>query len=142
LTDLIWILLDHLGNVLGVSQSVSGGANFDCQNLKQSELEKINTFKSNTQNWPLFQTFRVLFKKMERVRDSRDRGEMKDNRGFFAKYWMNIVPVAILVLISGATNPEARAWMQNNKKTNQHSSWYSIHFTKFNQTVVKLVQQA
>jgi hypothetical protein len=47
LTDLIWILLDHLGNVLGVSQCVSGGANFDCQNLKQldmkSELEKINT---------------------------------------------------------------------------------------------------
>jgi ER membrane protein complex subunit 10 len=47
LTDLIWISLDHLGNILGVSQSVSGGANFDCQNLKQldveSELEEFNT---------------------------------------------------------------------------------------------------
>jgi hypothetical protein len=47
LTNLIWTSLDHLGNVLGVGQSVSGGANFDCQSLKQldmkSELEKINT---------------------------------------------------------------------------------------------------
>jgi ER membrane protein complex subunit 10 len=114
LTDLIWISLDHLGNVLGVSQSVSGGANFDCQNLKQldveSELEEFNTdiYIKHTELAPIPDTASFI-QKMERERDSRERGETKDNRGFFAKYWMYIVPVAILVLISGATNPEARA---------------------------------
>jgi hypothetical protein len=57
LKDLIWISLDHLGNVLGVIRSVSGGANFDCQNLKlldvESELEEFNKE----------QTLRVSFKK-------------------------------------------------------------------------------
>lgn len=47
--------------------------------------------------------------KIEREREARDRGEVKDNRNFLAKYWMYIVPVVILVLISSATNPEGGA---------------------------------
>lgn len=48
----------------------------------------------------------TFIQKIEREREARDRGEVKDNRGFFAKYWMYIVPVAILVLVSGVTSPE------------------------------------
>lgn len=48
-----------------------------------------------------------FIQKIEREREARDRGEVKDTRGFFAKYWMYIVPVAILVLVSGVTSPEA-----------------------------------
>ncbi|XP_028177340.1 ER membrane protein complex subunit 10 [Ostrinia nubilalis] len=44
--------------------------------------------------------------KLEREREAREKGEVKDNRSFLAKYWMYIVPVAIFVMISGATNPE------------------------------------
>lgn len=51
----------------------------------------------------------TFIQKIEREREARDRGEVKDNRGFFAKYWMYIVPVAILVLVSGVTSPEPGA---------------------------------
>lgn len=44
--------------------------------------------------------------KMEREREARERGDVKDNRGFLAKYWMYLVPVVVLVLLSGASNPE------------------------------------
>lgn len=63
----------------------------------------------------IFYLYRILFRspdtasfiqKLEREREARDHGEVKDHRGFFAKYWMYIVPVAILVLVSGATSPE------------------------------------
>lgn len=47
-----------------------------------------------------------FIQKIEREREARDHGDPKDQRGFFAKYWMYIVPVAIIVLISGATSPE------------------------------------
>lgn len=50
-----------------------------------------------------------FIQKLEREREARDHGEVKDHRGFFAKYWMYIVPVAILVLVSGATSPEQGA---------------------------------
>jgi ER membrane protein complex subunit 10 len=76
----------------------------------ESELEEFNTniYIKHIQLAPIPDTASFI-QKMERERDSRERGETKDNRGFFAKYWMYIVPVAILLLISGATNPEARA---------------------------------
>lgn len=48
-----------------------------------------------------------FIQKLDREREARDRGDVKDNRGFFAKYWMYIVPVAVLVLVSGASSPDA-----------------------------------
>lgn len=60
-------------------------------------MEIIFTFSPDTA---------TFIQKIEREREARDRGEVKDNRGFFAKYWMYIVPVAILVLVSGVTSPE------------------------------------
>jgi ER membrane protein complex subunit 10 len=114
LTDVLWVSLDHVGNVLGVSQSVSKGGNFDCNDLKnydaESELEEFNTdiYIKHIEMAPIPDTASFI-QKMERERDARERGETKDNRSFFAKYWMYMVPVLILVLISGATNPEARA---------------------------------
>lgn len=44
--------------------------------------------------------------KVEREREARDRGEVKDNRGFLAKYWMYIVPVVILVFLTSAAGPD------------------------------------
>ncbi|VVC87221.1 unnamed protein product [Leptidea sinapis] len=41
--------------------------------------------------------------------EAREKGELKDNRSFLAKYWMYIVPIAIFVMISGASNPEGAA---------------------------------
>ncbi|PZC81986.1 hypothetical protein B5X24_HaOG211542 [Helicoverpa armigera] len=47
--------------------------------------------------------------KLEREREAREKGDMKDNKSFLAKYWMYIVPIAIFVMISGASNPEPAA---------------------------------
>ncbi|XP_072941922.1 ER membrane protein complex subunit 10 [Epargyreus clarus] len=47
--------------------------------------------------------------KLEREREAREKGEIKDNRSFLAKYWMYIVPIAVFVMISGAATPEQPA---------------------------------
>jgi len=45
--------------------------------------------------------------KLEHERLAKERGEIPfDNRSFLAKYWMYIVPIAVMVLLSGASNPE------------------------------------
>jgi len=45
--------------------------------------------------------------KLEHERLAKERGEFSvDNRSFLAKYWMYIVPIAVMVLLSGASNPE------------------------------------
>jgi len=48
--------------------------------------------------------------KLEMERIAKERGEDgKDNRSFIAKYWMYIVPVALLVLLSSASGQEGGA---------------------------------
>ncbi|KAJ8675990.1 hypothetical protein QAD02_011776 [Eretmocerus hayati] len=47
--------------------------------------------------------------KLEREKLARESGEVKDNRSFFAKYWMYIVPALIFFVLTSATNPEAGA---------------------------------
>ncbi|KZC07706.1 ER membrane protein complex subunit 10 [Dufourea novaeangliae] len=49
----------------------------------------------------------TYIQKLEREREARERGEAKDNRPYFLKYWMYIVLAFIFVVISSAINPEA-----------------------------------
>uniref|UniRef100_A0A336KIP4 ER membrane protein complex subunit 10 n=1 Tax=Culicoides sonorensis TaxID=179676 RepID=A0A336KIP4_CULSO len=111
LLDTIWISLDHVGFVLGVSQTIpSSRKSDDCQKLEQYDLDALEEFNTDVyvkhiEVAPVPDTA-TFIQKMEMERQARERGDLKDNRGFFAKYWMYIVPVAILVLISGVTNPE------------------------------------
>lgn len=110
LTDQIFVSLDHTGFVLGISQMVSAGS-LDCSSISKAEMDTLEEFNTEvfvklTELGPVPDTATFL-NKIEQERLARERGETKDNRGFFAKYWMYIVPVAILVLVSGATNPEA-----------------------------------
>uniref|UniRef100_U5EW61 ER membrane protein complex subunit 10 n=1 Tax=Corethrella appendiculata TaxID=1370023 RepID=U5EW61_9DIPT len=111
LTDILWISLDHTGSVLGISQTVSSGNVGNCQHIHSlhiDELDEFNTeiYVKHMEAAPIPDTA-TFIQKLQLEREARERGETKDNRGFFAKYWMYIVPVVILVLISGATNPEA-----------------------------------
>lgn len=43
----------------------------------------------------------AFIQKMEQEKLAKQRGEVKDNRSFFAKYWMYIIPV-VLVLAMGS----------------------------------------
>ncbi|XP_053684869.1 ER membrane protein complex subunit 10 [Sabethes cyaneus] len=111
LTDALWVSLDHSGSVVGITQSVNNGNTGDCRDLTNRDTDVLDEFNTDVyvkamENAPIPDTASFI-QKMERDREARERGETKDNRGFFAKYWMYIVPVVILVLISGATNPDA-----------------------------------
>lgn len=111
LTDVLWVSLDHAGSVTGITQSVNNGNFGDCRDLTNRDIDVLDEFNTDVyvkpmENAPIPDTAGFI-QKLEREREARDRGETKDTRGFFAKYWMYIVPVVILVLISGATNPEA-----------------------------------
>lgn len=130
LTDVLWVSLDHAGSVTAITQSVNNGNTDNCRDLTTRDFEVLDEFNTDVyvkpmENAPIPDTASFI-QKLEREREARERGETKDNRGFFAKYvrcwmfvyfiylksifqfqWMYIVPVAILILISGATNPEA-----------------------------------
>ncbi|XP_037807736.1 ER membrane protein complex subunit 10-like, partial [Lucilia sericata] len=109
LNDELWISIDANGYVNALSLSTSDGDFTDCSMLDFSNLSttKFNTevLIKHTELAPIPDTASFI-QKIEREREARERGENKDNRGFFAKYWMYIVPVVLLVFISGATNPE------------------------------------
>ena len=47
----------------------------------------------------------AFIQKMEQEKLQKQRGETKDNRSFFAKYWMYIIPVVLVLAMSGG-NPE------------------------------------
>ncbi|XP_037935803.1 ER membrane protein complex subunit 10 [Teleopsis dalmanni] len=109
LNDILWVSIDGSGFVTAVSQTVGSSATDDCSNfeLPISELEDFNTdvLIKHTELAPVPDTASFI-QKVEREREARERGEVRDNRGFFAKYWMYIVPVLLLVFISGATNQD------------------------------------
>jgi len=109
LTDVLWISLNHVGQVLGVSQTISGTGNCrDQTHFQQIDaFEEFNTdvYVKHTELAPIPDTASFI-QKIEREREARERGDVKDNRGFLAKYWMYLVPVVVLVLLSGASNPE------------------------------------
>uniref|UniRef100_A0A1B0D543 ER membrane protein complex subunit 10 n=1 Tax=Phlebotomus papatasi TaxID=29031 RepID=A0A1B0D543_PHLPP len=111
LLDNLWVSLDHLGSVIGVNQVVAGSQNCGEGEQLSSEFAgefTTGVFVKQAELAPIPDTASFI-QKLEREREARERGEVKDNRGFFAKYWMYIVPVVILLLLSGATNPDAAA---------------------------------
>ena len=47
----------------------------------------------------------AFIQKVEQEKLQKQRGETKDNRSFFAKYWMYIIPVVLFLAMSSG-NPE------------------------------------
>merc|ERR1712126_592332 len=43
----------------------------------------------------------AFIQRMEQEKLAKERGETKDNRSFFAKYWMYIIPVVLVLAMSG-----------------------------------------
>jgi len=44
--------------------------------------------------------------RMEENKRKEEKGEVKDNRSFLAKYWMYIVPVVLFMAVNGAASPQ------------------------------------
>lgn len=97
LNDELWISVDANGYVNALSLSTTGGDFTDCSSLDFSNLitKEFNTeiLIKHTELAPIPDTASFI-QKIEREREARERGENKDNRGFFAKY------VSIILKIS------------------------------------------
>uniref|UniRef100_A0A1A9V301 ER membrane protein complex subunit 10 n=1 Tax=Glossina austeni TaxID=7395 RepID=A0A1A9V301_GLOAU len=110
LNDEFWISIDGSGYVNAITYMVPqmNGVD-DCPEFKLESLilQDFNTevLIKHTDLAPIPDTASYI-QKLEREREARQRGETKDTRGFFAKYWMYIVPIVLLMFISGASNPE------------------------------------
>lgn len=114
LNDVLTISFDHSPTVISVSHKA---VNLEivpdeCDSISTSEIDQFSEFSSvvtlkTMEQAPVPDTAGFI-QKIEKERDARDRGEIKDNRSFLSKYWMYIVPAVILLLISGITNPEAQ----------------------------------
>ncbi|XP_073832817.1 ER membrane protein complex subunit 10 [Musca autumnalis] len=109
LNDELWIAIDGNGYVNAVTLATSGAETNDCSSAGSLTLatKQFNTdvLIKHTELAPVPDTASFI-QKIEREREARERGEVKDNRGFFAKYWIYIVPVVILLFVSGAANPD------------------------------------
>lgn len=109
--DVLWISLDPNGYVTGITAAQDPAPqNTECSAEDVQQINEKN-FSSDViirhaELAPVPDTGSFI-QKFEREREARERGEVRDNRGFFAKYWMYIVPVVLLVFISGATNQDA-----------------------------------
>lgn len=98
--------------VLGINQKPIN-IEMTSDDCSDASLENVNEFSTvltlkNCELAPAPDTSGFI-QKMERERESREKGETKDNRSFIQKYWMYIVPAVILLLVSGISNPEAQA---------------------------------
>ncbi|KAJ0179292.1 hypothetical protein K1T71_005004 [Dendrolimus kikuchii] len=107
LSDVInaWVLPS--GGVIAVSFQTTNNTQSIHHNGKAFKIYS-NFYLRHIDQAPVPDTASYI-QKLEREREAREKGEMKDNRSFLAKYWMYIVPFAIFVMISGATNPEPTA---------------------------------
>uniref|UniRef100_T1IXV2 ER membrane protein complex subunit 10 n=1 Tax=Strigamia maritima TaxID=126957 RepID=T1IXV2_STRMM len=109
LSDTIILHLDQSGEVLGVSLTTD---NMLCNGatVYDSQLMHFNTSVEIRQmeNGPVPDTASYI-QKLEKEKAEKAKGDQTENKSFFAKYWMYIVPVFIFLIISSAANPEAQA---------------------------------
>uniref|UniRef100_A0A1B6BYU0 ER membrane protein complex subunit 10 n=1 Tax=Clastoptera arizonana TaxID=38151 RepID=A0A1B6BYU0_9HEMI len=109
LNDSLTMSIDQSGAVIAVTLSSTTSV---CENrhVDPADLVDFNTnvIFRNIEQGPMPDTASYI-QKIEREREAREHGETKDNRSFLSKYWMYIVPVVIVVVLSGASNPEAQA---------------------------------
>jgi len=113
LTDNIHLAIDSSRQrVLSISAYPLSAGGDDCQMSSFEEgavLEEFNTTVRlvDTVDGPIPET-QAYLQKVEREKQERQRGEQGDNRSFLSKYWMYIVPVVIVLMLSSAMNPDAQ----------------------------------
>ncbi|XP_046639262.1 ER membrane protein complex subunit 10-like [Daphnia pulicaria] len=108
LADIITIHVDLLGNIYGVS--VATPHNQKCAGDAPEFDPTFNTtvLISYMEHGPI-PDVAMFVQKVEQEKVAKERGETKDNRSFIAKYWMYIVPLVLVFMMSGASNPEQPA---------------------------------
>lgn len=103
LEDVIMVWLDSAAEPISVSISSAGPCSKD---KPFTNMWTTSVIVKYPDGGPIPDTATYI-QKLESEREARERGETKDNRPFFMKYWMYIVPAVIFVFLTSATNPEA-----------------------------------
>ncbi|XP_046665611.1 ER membrane protein complex subunit 10-like isoform X1 [Homalodisca vitripennis] len=107
LSDSVTVSVDYAGTVIAVTLSPTISV---CEGhpVNTADLRNFNTVLQfrHMEQGPMPDTAAYI-QKLEREREARERGDVKDNRSFLAKYWIYIVPVVIFAVLSGASTPEA-----------------------------------
>lgn len=98
LADLWTIQLDWRYKIVSIHLSTQSLAN-------RLPLESVTSFKSKTlvqhmESGPAPDTASFI-QRMEEEKLAKQRGDNKDNRSFFAKYWMYIIPFVLVLFMSG-----------------------------------------
>jgi len=107
LNDILSVSLDYSGRVITVTLAVASTSTCEGAVVPIDKLKEFSTsiFVRHTENGPIPDTATYI-QKLEREREAKERGDVKDNRSFLAKYWMYIVPVVIIMVLSSAANPD------------------------------------
>jgi len=101
LAEQITLFLDWRGNPIA--------ANLAARNSfgKKANIQKFDTRiqVQSMENGPTPDTAAYI-QKMEEEKSRKISGKTEDNRSFFAKYWMYIVPLCVIMLMNSAGGPE------------------------------------
>ncbi|XP_050297001.1 ER membrane protein complex subunit 10 [Anthonomus grandis grandis] len=109
LDDKLIVSLDYMGRVVGITSVIASKAACEGADVPLEKLKEFTTtvYVRHTEAGAIPDTASFV-QKLEREKEAQEKGEVKDNRSFLAKYWMYILPVVVVMVISSATNPEAQ----------------------------------
>jgi len=103
MAETLTIHVDWRGNVVAINQAArTEEAMFKGRNRDKFDTKLVI---HNMENGPTPDTA-AFIQKMEEEKARKMTGETTENKSFFAKYWMYIVPVGIFMLINSAAGPE------------------------------------
>ncbi|XP_017777792.1 PREDICTED: ER membrane protein complex subunit 10 [Nicrophorus vespilloides] len=110
LADIITITLDYTGRIITITESIPSTSTCQGANVPLNKLKEFssNVFVRHTHSGPGPDTASYV-QKIEREREAKEKGDVKDNRSFLAKYWIYIVPVVLIMVITGTNPNEANA---------------------------------
>ncbi|VEN39697.1 unnamed protein product [Callosobruchus maculatus] len=113
LDDRLSVSIDYMGRVIAVALIVASKSTCEGAVVPLEKLKHFTTsvYVRHTEPGPIPDTASYI-QKLEREREAKEKGEVKDNRSFLAKYWMYIVPLVIVMVVSSATNPDAQQGSQ------------------------------
>ncbi|XP_052797663.1 ER membrane protein complex subunit 10-like [Mya arenaria] len=104
LSDTLIVSVDQSGEVLGVSMATTG----NCEGL-QVPTSNLTDWRTRvelsvTVTGPAPDT-QSYIEKLKREEQEKTKGGKSDDRSFFAKYWMYIVPFVIIMFVMQSMDP-------------------------------------
>ncbi|XP_070566689.1 ER membrane protein complex subunit 10-like [Ptychodera flava] len=108
LSDLLTVTIDPSGHVLGINiEAMEGNCHGD--DVDDADLSNFNTTVelAAITTGPVPDT-QAYIQKIEEEKAQREKGNSTEQKSFFGKYWMYIVPIVLFLMLSSAQDPNAQ----------------------------------